>query len=66
MCTRSKSGIHKPRQPYVGIAKTHSEEGELGTVEEAMQNLEWRKAMESEFHALSQMEPRLWFLFKDS
>ncbi|PNX66875.1 hypothetical protein L195_g055326, partial [Trifolium pratense] len=52
ICTRSKNGIYKPKQPYIGLIQGNSDEKEPLNVREALARSEWKKAMDSEFKAL--------------
>ena len=51
MVTRSQRGIFKPKRPYVGMVV--NEEVEPETTEQALQDSQWKKAMEDEFTALT-------------
>lgn len=58
MTTRSKSGIHRPKTPYVGTAEhavgslKNFDVSEPNSVDEALKVPHWKEAMEKEFGAL--------------
>lgn len=60
VCTRSRNGIYKPKQPYIGLIQGDTHEKEPLHVREALARSEWKKAMDSEFRAL--MSNQTWIL----
>lgn len=58
--TRSKDGIHKAKQPYVGLAETCTDEKEPENVIEALTRPQWKEAMDNEYRAL--MSNQTWVL----
>jgi len=52
MLTRSKAGIHKPKQPYIGLIEVCDGDKEPRNVKEAQIKPEWKEAMDVEFKAL--------------
>lgn len=60
MCTRSKAGIHKPKQPYIGLVEAHKDDKEPKNVKEALIKPKWKSAMDAEFKAL--MSNQTWTL----
>ena len=60
MCTRSKVGIHKPKQPYIGLAEAYRDDKEPENVKEALIKPKWKAAMDAEFKAL--MSNQTWTL----
>lgn len=58
--TRSKSGIHKPKLPYIGITETYKDTVEPANVKEALTRTLWKEAMQKEFQAL--MSNKTWIL----
>jgi len=53
MQTRSKTGIYKPKLPYIGLLETNTEDKEPGNVNEALFNPKWKATMDAEFKALA-------------
>lgn len=54
MMTRSKAEIYKPKLPYVGVVQqSQVHETVPNSVEAAINNSVWRKAMREEFNALT-------------
>lgn len=58
--TRSKAGIHKPKQPYVGLAEICTDEKEPENITEALTRPQWKEAMDNEYRAL--MSNQTWVL----
>jgi hypothetical protein len=47
MRTRSKAGVYKPKQPYIGMIQGHTDDKEPESASEALARTEWKKAMDS-------------------
>jgi histone deacetylase 1/2 len=60
MRTRSKAGVYKPKQPYIGMIQGHTDDKEPESASEALARPEWKKAMDLEFQAL--MSNQTWTL----
>jgi histone deacetylase 1/2 len=58
--TRSKSGIHKPKLPYIGLTETYIDTMEPANAKEALTRPLWKEAMQKEFQAL--MSNKTWIL----
>ena len=53
MQTRSKTGIYKPKLPYIGLLETDTEDKEPENVNEALLCPKWKVVMDAEFKALA-------------
>lgn len=60
MRTRSKSGIHKTKLPYIGVTETCINDVEPTNAREALTRPQWKEAMQNEFQAL--MSNNTWTL----
>jgi histone deacetylase 1/2 len=58
--TRSKSGIHKPKLPYIGLTENYKDTMEPVNAKEALTRPLWKEAMQKEFEAL--MSNKTWVL----
>lgn len=59
--TRSKSGIHKPKLPYIGLVETYKDTVEPTNAKDALTRPLWKEAIQKEFQAL--MSNKTWTLF---
>ena len=53
MQTRSKTGIYKPKLPYIWLLETDTEDKEPKNVNEALLSPKWKVAMDAKFKALA-------------
>jgi len=53
MQTRSKTGIYKPKLPYIGLSETDTKDKEPKNINEALLSPKWKVAMDAEFKALT-------------
>ncbi|XP_014489903.1 uncharacterized protein LOC106752681 [Vigna radiata var. radiata] len=60
MVTRSKAGIYKLKQPYIGFIEVREDDKEPRNVKEALIKPKWKEAMDVEFKAL--MSNQTWTL----